>query len=109
MWQKAHGFVLAIYRLSEHFPNRELYARTSQFRRAAMSVPANIAEGFKKRGTRDKLRYLNIAQGSLEECRYYLMLTRDLGYADVGEVSAELETVSRRLEAYDRAILNSGF
>jgi len=109
VWQKAHEFVLAIYRLSDSFPNKELYALTSQFRRAAMSVPANIAEGFKKRGTRDKLRYLNIAQGSLEECRYYLMLTRDLGYADVREVSAKLEVVSRLLEAYYRAILSSGF
>ena len=74
-----------------------------------MSVPANIAEGFKKRGPRDKLRFYNIAQGSLEESRYFMILARDLGYADVGETLAKLEEVSRLLDAYYRTILNSGF
>ncbi len=109
MWQKAHAWVLLVYRMSEGFPVKENYALTSQLRRAAMSVPANIAEGFKKRGTRDKLRYYNIAQGSLEESRYFLILSRDLGYADIQEAYAGLEEVSRMLEAYHRTILNSGF
>lgn len=74
-----------------------------------MSVPANIAEGFKKRGTRDKLRFFNIAQGSLEESRYFLILARDLGYADVSEAFRMLEEVSRLLESYHRTIQNSGF
>lgn len=109
MWQKAHAWVLAVYRMSDTFPAKENYALTSQLRRAAMSVPANVAEGFKKRGARDKLRFFNIAQGSLEESRYFLILARDLGYTDVREAREKLEEVSRLLEAYYRSILNSGF
>ena len=78
VWQKAHQFVLAVYRLSRTFPRSEIYGLSSQFRRAAVSIAANIAEGFRKRGKADKLRFFNMAQGSLEECRYYLILTRDL-------------------------------
>src|SRR5205823_4599482 len=80
VWQKAHAWVLKIYRYVATFPKHELFALGSQMRRAAFSVPANIAEGFKKRGRADKLRFYNIAQGSLEECRYYLILAQDLGY-----------------------------
>ena len=109
VWQKSHAWVLRIYRISEGFPKSELYALTSQIRRAAVSVPANVAEGFKKRGVRDKLRFFNIAQGSLEECRYYLILARDLGYGDTAEVAGDLEEVSRLLESYHRTILNSEF
>ena len=69
VWQKAHQFVLAVYRLSRTFPRSETYGLSSQFRRAAVSVAANIAEGFRKRGNADKIRFLNIAQGSLEESR----------------------------------------
>ena len=74
VWQKAHHFVLGVYGVSKSFPREEIYGLTSQFRRAAISIPANIAEGFKKRGRADKVRFMNIAQGSLEECRYYLIL-----------------------------------
>jgi four helix bundle protein len=69
VWQKAHRFVLAIYSITKNFPNSEVYCLTSQMRRAAISVPANIAEGFSKRGEHDKTRFLNVAQGSLEESR----------------------------------------
>ena len=100
---------MGVYRMSEAFPSKENFALTSQLRRAAMSVPANIAEGFKKRGVRDKARFLNIAQGSLEESRYFLILARDLGYADVTVSAGQLEEVSRLLEAYNSRILNSGF
>ena len=109
VWQKAHAWVLLVYRLSESFPAKENFALTSQLRRAAISVPANVAEGFKKRGPRDKLKYFNIAQGSLEESRYFLILARDLGYADTTAAAEKLEEVSRLLEAYYRTILNSGF
>lgn len=80
VWQKAHQLVLAVYRLTRTYPDAERFGLVSQMRRSAVSVPANIAEGFKKRGTADKLRYYNIAQGSLEELRYYLILSRDLCY-----------------------------
>lgn len=85
VWQKAHQFVLKAYRLSKGFPRAEVFGLTSQFRRAAVSLAANIAEGFKKRGKADKLRFFNIAQDSLEECRYYLILARDLEYGNVVE------------------------
>src|SRR5713226_8858681 len=105
VWQKAHGFVLAVYRTSDKFPQREIYGLTSQFRRAAVSIPANIAEGFRKRGRSDKARFMNIAQGSIEECRYYLILSRDLGYGDGQEALAQPEEVSKLLESYCSAIL----
>ena len=107
VWQKAHKFVLAVYCLSRTFPRSETYGLSSQFRRGAVSIAANIAEGFKKRGRADKLRFYNIAQGSLEESRYYIILARDLGYGDVSELSLLLEEVSKLLEAYSQAILNS--
>ena len=78
VWQKAHQFVLEVYSFTEEFPQSEIYGLTSQLRRAAISIPANIAEGFRKRGIKDKVRYLNIAQGSTEEARYYLILARGL-------------------------------
>lgn len=109
VWQKAHSFVLVIYRMTGAFPKHEVYGLTSQFRRAAVSIPANIAEGFRKRSKADKGRLLNIAQGSVEECRYYLILTEDLEYAEVSEARLLLQEVSKLLEAYIRSILNSDF
>lgn len=107
VWQKAHRFVLAAYRLSRTFPRSETYGLTSQFRRAAVSIAANIAEGFKKRGKADKVRFFNIAQGSIEESRYYLILAKDLEYGDIAPLVPLLEEVSKLLEAYSRAILDS--
>jgi four helix bundle protein len=104
VWQKAHQFVLAVYRLTQGFPKSELYGLHSQFRRAAVSIPANIAEGFRRRGDADKVRFLNIAQGSLEECRYYLILANDLGYGDGVEANGWLEETSKLLDAYSKAI-----
>jgi four helix bundle protein len=96
--------VLSVYRLTENFPSKEVYGLTSQFRRAGMSIPANIAEGYKKTGKADKLRFLNIAQGSLEECRYYLILTRDLHYGETAGLQPLLQETSKLLEAYSGAI-----
>jgi four helix bundle protein len=109
VWQKAHQFVLDVYRHTEAFPRHEIYGLTSQLRRAAVSLPANIAEGFKKRGRPDKVRFFNIAQGSLEECRYYLILAKDLNYGDTTQLKHQLEEVSKMLEAYASKILASGF
>ena len=109
-WQKAHAFVLAVYQLSSHFPAHERFGLCSQFQRAAVSIPANIAEGYRKLGTADKLRFLNIAQGSLEECRYYVILSRDLGYMDINSyesLAIQLEEVSKVLNGYCRGILNN--
>lgn len=108
VWQKAHSFVLQIYQLTDGFPQKEIYGLTSQFWRAAISIPSNVAEGFKKKSKVDKVRFMNIAQGSVEEYRYYLILARDLRYGDVIKPMAQLEEVSRLLEGYASAILNSG-
>ena len=104
VWQKAHQFVLSAYRFTASFPKNETYGLTSQFRRACVSIPANIAEGFKKKGQADTLRYMNIAQGSLEECRYYLILSDDLGYGKANELEEQIDEVARLLAAYSNAI-----
>lgn len=108
LWQKAHAWVLAIYRFSERFPKHELFGLTSQLRRAVVSIPANFAEGYKKTGDRDKARVFNIAQGSLEECRYYLILSRDLGYGETADLAISLDEISRMLASYVRTIQSRG-
>ena len=105
LWQKAHRFVLGVYEYSAGFPKSEMYGLVSQLRRAAVSIPANIAEVFRKARKPDKLRFLNIAQGSLEECRYYLIFTRDLSYSENGPLMNLLGEVSRILDANSKAIL----
>ncbi len=104
IWQKAHQFVLDVYRLTENFPKHELFGLTSQLRRAAISIPANFAEGFRKASRPDKLRFYNMAQGSLEECRYYLRLSKDLGYGDTDLMRSNLEEVSKMLTSYMQKI-----
>ena len=91
LWRKAYACVLAVCRFTEDFPKHELLGLTSPLRRAAVSVPANFAEGFKKRSRPDKIRIYNIAQGSLEECRYFLILARDLHYGDSSSLIRALE------------------
>lgn len=80
VWQKAHQLVLEIYKITKTFPADERFGLITQMRRAAVSIPANIAEGFRKRGLKDKAHFYNIAEGSLEEVRYYLILGKDLNY-----------------------------
>ena len=107
LWKKAHAWVLAVYRVTGEFPKHELFGLTSQLRRAAVSVPANFAEGFKKRSHADKLRFYNIAQGSLEECRYYFILARDLSYGDPAALKSGAEEVSKMLDGYMRSPLSA--
>ena len=107
VWQKAHRFVLDIYALAAAFPKQETYGLSLQMRRAAVSIPANIAEGFRRHGKADKARFMNMAEGSVEECRYYLILAKDLGYGDTERIAASLPEVSRLLSAYAAAILAS--
>jgi four helix bundle protein len=104
VWRKAHAWVLQIYAFSRKFPYDERFGLTSQLRRAAVSVPANFSEGFKKLGLADKVRYYNIAQGSLEECRYYLILAKDLGYGDTSNLLHLLDEIGCMLEGYARAV-----
>jgi four helix bundle protein len=106
VWRKAHEFVLGVYPFTASFPKHEVYGLSQQLRRAAVSVPANIAGGFRRRGRLDKVRYMNIAEGSLEECRYYLILAQDLGYGDTSRLATAAEEISRLLSAYAAAILS---
>ena len=108
VWQKAHRLVLDLYRTSVSFPKDETYGLRLQMRRAAVSVPANIAEGFKRYGVRDKGRFMNIAQSSLEELRYFLILANELRHLDDAHLMSQVEQVSKMLLAYYKAILNSG-
>jgi four helix bundle protein len=107
IWQKAHQFVLRVYKETDRFPPDERFGLTRQLRRSAVSIPANIAEGFVKRGVADKLRFLNIAQGSLEESRYYLILASDLGIADLTPLEEQLDECSRMIEAYCQSARSS--
>ena len=80
VWEKAHHMVLAVYKATEIFPRQELYSLTNQIQRAAVSIPANIAEGCGKSGDADFGRYLQIAMGSASELEYLLLLAHDLQY-----------------------------
>jgi four helix bundle protein len=107
VWQKAHALTLAVYHTTATLPKQETYGLALQMRRAAVSVPANIAEGFKRRGRPDKARFLNIAQASLEECRYFLILTADLGYSNTTSLLALLDETSRFLDNYLHSLSSS--
>ena len=105
--QKAHEFVLLTYKVCAIFPKYELFGLCSQFRRAAVFIAANIAEGYRRKCLNDKLHFLNIAQGSLEECRYYILLAHDLNYIDENTtltLETSIEDASRLLNAYYRGL-----
>jgi len=80
VWQKAHELALEIYKITIRFPDREKFGLVSQMRRSTVSVPANITEGFKRRSDKEFKRFVNIASSSLEETKYYLILSVDLEY-----------------------------
>ena len=108
VWQKAHAFILLVYKNTESYPKSEVFGIVSQFRRVAVSIAANIAEGYRKTGKTDKLRFMNIAQGSLEECRYYIILSKDLSYINEQiniELTESIEEVSRLLNGYCKGLL----
>lgn len=99
-WQEAHKLVLRVYQITCEFPIDERYGLTAQMRRAAVSIAANIAEGFKRRGTRDKARFYNISESSLEEVKYYLLLSRDLEYItsdSYAKLMSQADSVGRLL------------
>ena len=98
VWQEAHKLVLKVYELTQDYPDTEKYGLVSQMRRAAISIPANIAEGFKRHGLQDKIRFYNIAEGSLEELKYFFILSEDLGYIPSNkEEISQSETVGKLL------------
>jgi len=109
VWQRAHQWVLLIYKLTEKFPRHEMFGLVSQMRRAAVSVAANMAEGYAAGGKCQFGRYLDIAQGSLAEVEYYLILALDLKYITQSEYeqveSLRSETgylLHRLIESLDR-------
>mgnify|MGYP000176876175 CR=1 FL=1 len=111
VWQKSHKFVLHIYSITKLFPQDEQYGLTQQFRRAAVSIAANISEGFKRIGKNDKLRFYNISESTLEECRYYVILSFDLKYINEETYLLLLNTIeeiSKLLISYCQAIKNEG-
>lgn len=102
VWQRSHKLVLAIYKLTNTWPKHELFALTSQLRRAAASVPANIAEGAKRCSAKEYGHFLNIAEASLSEAEYFLLLGRDLQYlsdAHHKPLAIEIDEISRMLHA----------
>lgn len=108
-WQVSHQFVIMVYQITKDFPDFEKFGLSSQFQRAAISITANIAEGYKKLGKADKLRFLNISQGSLEECRNYVILSKDLGYINeiqYEELIGQLEKSSWYINSYCKGIVN---
>lgn len=80
MWQEAHSLVLLVYKHTKLFPKDELFGLTNQLRRAAVSIPANLVEGYARASTKEFLQFLFIAQGSLAEVEYYLILSKELEY-----------------------------
>ena len=109
-WQKSHEFVLMVYNATKSFPDFERFGLCSQFQRAAVSIVANIAEGYKIISKADKLRFFNISQGSMEECRYYCILSKDLGYIDemtFSQLQNALNSASYMLNAYINSIVDN--
>lgn len=107
VWNRAHAVVLQIYNLTNPFPRSEQFGIVSQLRRAAYSIPANIAEGFGRRSTRELLQFIAFANGSLEELRYFLLLSRDLRYlspVDFANLEKELKAIAQMLEALARSL-----
>jgi four helix bundle protein len=107
VWQKAHHLALETYRVTDKFPDRERYGIVSQVRRSAASVPLNIAEGFGRRTTKELLQFLVNANGSLEETRYFLILSRDLGYLSkerFEELGKQCTSVAQMISALSRSL-----
>jgi len=107
VWQRAHLLVLEIYKITDRFPQKEKFILVPQIIRAAISIPANIVEGSKRKGTKDKLHFYSMAYGSLEELKYYLILIRDLGYiqqSQYTELISQCREISKMISALSRSI-----
>ena len=107
VWQRAMGLVREIYRITRPFPSDERFGLTSQLRRAAVSVPSNIAEGHERQTTADFIRFISIAEGSLAEARTQLLIGCDLGYCERTEIQItfdEMQEIKRMLNALRRSL-----
>ena len=97
VWQKAHQFVLAVYELAKHFPKEEQFGLIAQMRRAAVSVPSNIAEGAARNSKKEFLQYLYVGLGSLSEVETQLMIAQRLGYIEGDDIMEYVEHLRRKL------------
>jgi four helix bundle protein len=106
VWQRADELALKVYRLTDTFPEKERYGITGQLRRAALSVPTNIVEGYGRRSKKDLSRFLDVARGSLAETEYLLGFSAALGYVsqDLTEVHALIEEVSKLLWSFQKRL-----
>jgi four helix bundle protein len=107
VWEKAHALVLACYEITKPFPREEIFGLVSQIRRAASSIPANIAEGCGRRGNAELHRFLQIAMGSASELEYHLLLSKDLTYLKIDSyehIQPQVEEVKRMLAALIRKV-----
>lgn len=103
VWQRSHALTLEIYRLTAKFPKEEIWGITSQMRRAASSIPANISEGCGRDGDAELKRFMNIALGSACELDYFILLSADLGYLpapDRQKLAAEILEIRRMLGGF---------
>jgi len=111
VWEKAHNLVLEIYKTTKNFPKEETYGLVAQLRRSGASIPTNIAEGFKRKSKKDYAHFINIAESSLEESKYHIILAKDLGYIKkedfdkfvdmCDEIGKMLYSFHRKLTTYD--------
>ena len=107
VWKKGHKLTLDIYKETRVFPQDEKFGLTAQLRRSSASIPTNIAEGFKRKSKRDQDHFFNIAECSLEETKYHLILSKDLNYLQDSEFESlmgQTEEIGRMINAYRRAI-----
>ena len=107
VWEKSHEFVLELYPCTRQFPSEERYGLTSQIRRAAVSIPSNLAEGCGRNGDIELARFCDIAMGSASETEYQLLLAKDLGYLDEEThqiLESQLTSVRRMLNSFIRTI-----
>lgn len=110
VWQKAHQYVLSIYKITKNYPKEEIFGLVSQIRRSAISITANIAEGYIRISPKDKLRFYNISQGSLEETRNFIILSKDLEYIseqDKTILDNQAAEISRMLNAYCKSLIKN--
>lgn len=107
VWKKSHELVLGVYRLTATLPDSEKFGLINQIRRSSVSVPANIAEGFGRISFKEKLRFLYIANASLEETRYFLILIHDLNFSKTDVLQKDLTEVSKILNAYIKKLKTS--
>jgi four helix bundle protein len=107
VWERAHRFTLQVYKITSSFPKDELYGLTSQMRRAAVSIPSNIAEGCGRNTQAELARFVHIAGGSASELEYQLILAHDLGYMGdeiYPELNSEINEIKRMLNGFEKAV-----